>query len=400
MPSRARNVLLGLFGALIPVMLVAGIWIGGHPSTLPSPLRSVFVDEKTRTLEEALDIIEDDYYRRVDRDRLVDDGLKGTVGKLNDRFSAYLDPKEYDRFQDASSGNFSGIGLEVAQIPQGLRVAKVFPGTPAARAGFRKDDRIVAVNGRSIAGKPSSVSTQLIRGKPGTFVSLTVVSGARRSVKRVARAIVESPAVTAAIRKVRGVPFGVVTLASFSAGAHGELRAAINRQLKGGAKGIVLDLRGNGGGLLTESVLVASIFIPDGKIVTTRGRSKPEKVYSATGSAIDRRIPVVVLVDDTSASASEIVTGALQDRGRAKIVGTNTFGKGVFQEVRELPNGGALDITVGEYFLPSGRNIGGGGPKRGKGISPDVRARDRVGTPADEALDVALAQIARVVVTR
>jgi carboxyl-terminal processing protease len=157
----------------------------------------------------------------------------------------------------------------------------------------------------------------------------------------------------------------------------------------------VLDLRGNGGGLLNEAVDVASIFIPDGTIVSTDGRALARHVYTATGGAIPRSVPVVVLVDRGTASSAEIVTGALQDRRRAEVVGTNTYGKGVFQEIRELPNGGALDLTVGEYFLPSGRNLGGGGVREGRGIAPNVRASDDPATARrDEALDAALKALA------
>jgi carboxyl-terminal processing protease len=148
----------------------------------------------------------------------------------------------------------------------------------------------------------------------------------------------------------------------------------------------MLDLRGNGGGLLDEAVKVASIFIPDGTIVSTAGRSQPRQVYVAKGGAIPSTIPMVVLVDTQTASAAEIVTGALKDRGRAKVVGTHTYGKGVFQEVQPLSNGGALDITVGEYFTPSGRNLGGGGVREGRGIPPDVYALDNPLSRADEAL--------------
>ena len=132
----------------------------------------------------------------------------------------------------------------------------------------------------------------------------------------------------------------------------------------------MLDLRDNGGGLLNEAVLVSSIFIGEGTIVSTKGRARPRRVFEATGDPIDADIPVVVLVNRQSASASEIVTGALQDRERAEVVGTRTFGKGVFQEVRRLSNGGALDITVGEYFTPDGRNLGGGGRQAGRRHRP------------------------------
>ena len=148
--------------------------------------------------------------------------------------------------------------------------------------------------------------------------------------------------------------------------------------------GIVLDLRGNGGGLLTEAQLVSSIFIEDGEIVSTRGRSRPERTLDAEGDAIDKDIPVVVLVDGGSASASEIVTGALRDRHRAIVVGTRTFGKGLVQEVKPLSNGGVLDITVANYYLPGGETI------TKAGIRPQVRAVDNPNTDRDEALPVAL----------
>jgi carboxyl-terminal processing protease len=157
-----------------------------------------------------------------------------------------------------------------------------------------------------------------------------------------------------------------------------------------GAKGIVFDLRDNGGGLLDEAVQIASIFVPDGKIVSTKGRNRAEHVYNATGGAISAKIPVAVLVNENTASASEIVTGALQDHKRAVVVGTHTYGKGVFQEIERLSNGGALDITVGEYFTPNGRNLGGGGVRKGAGITPDIKATDNAKTKADDALQAAL----------
>jgi carboxyl-terminal processing protease len=167
------------------------------------------------------------------------------------------------------------------------------------------------------------------------------------------------------------------------------LRAQVQKVLREGARGLILDLRDNGGGLLDEAVNVASIFIPDGTIVSTDGRSQPRQVYTAKGNAIATRIPMVVLVDRGTASAAEIVTGALKDRGRAKAVGTRTYGKGVFQEIQPLPNGGALDITVGEYFTPNGQNLGGGGVRQGRGIAPDIYALDNPRTTRDEALAVA-----------
>jgi carboxyl-terminal processing protease len=175
-----------------------------------------------------------------------------------------------------------------------------------------------------------------------------------------------------------------VRLISFSEGAHAALREAVEKVEKKGAEGIVLDLRGNGGGLLEEAVLVSSIFVEDGKIVSVRGRTRPERSESAQGDAIAPKLPLVVLVDRGSASASEIVTGALRDRGRATVVGTRTFGKGLVQEVQPLSNGGVLDLTVARYYLPKGETISR------KGIQPQVKAEDKLKTKPDEALNKAL----------
>jgi carboxyl-terminal processing protease len=186
-----------------------------------------------------------------------------------------------------------------------------------------------------------------------------------------------------------GVKIGYVQLTSFTDGAGSELRAQVGRLLRAGARGLILDLRENGGGLLDQAVAVASIFIPDGTIVSTDGRSQPRQVYLAKGGAIAVHQPMAVLVDHGTASAAEIVTAALKDRHRALVVGTRTYGKGVFQEIEPLPNGGALDITVGEYFTPSGRNLGGGGVREGAGISPDVYAASNPRATTDTQLGVA-----------
>ena len=167
---------------------------------------------------------------------------------------------------------------------------------------------------------------------------------------------------------------------------------AVQRVLKEGAKGIVFDLRGNGGGLVEEAQLIASTFIPHGVIVSTSGRNQPHQTLMATGGAISPKIPVVVLVDSNTASAAEIVTAALQDHRRATVVGSHTFGKGVFQEEEKLANGGALDITVGEYFTPNGRNLGGGGVRQGAGVKPEVLVKSGLDGP--EGLKVALETLA------
>ena len=373
------------------ITLAMGIYLGGHPSTLPEPVRDVFVQDSDGELyDEAIDTIERDYYRKVDREDLLNQSLDHAVRSLDDRFSNYFAPRDYADFQQATEGRFEGVGMSVTPVDEGLRIVAVYEGSPAARGGLKKGDLITEVDGKSIAGKSSEESTTRIKGPAGTEVQLTVQTGKNERELTLKRAEVAIPVVQSKMREANGHKIAWVRLAGFTAGAHDAVKEGVTKLLDDGAEGVVLDLRDNGGGLLNEAVQISSIFIPDGRIVSTRGRARPERVYDATGGAIDTKIPVVVLVNNNSASASEIVTGALQDRDRATVVGTRTFGKGVFQEIEPLSNGGALDITVGEYFLPSGRNLGGGGVERGAGVKPDIEAKDNPKTPRDEALQAAL----------
>jgi carboxyl-terminal processing protease len=399
MSSRRR--LTYVLVTMLPVLLVAGVWWGGHPEDLPAFARSSLVAHAdTRVVDEAIERISDDYYRPVGRGALANASVAGAVASLHDRFSHYLSPREFHDFDEPPS--FTGIGVSVGGElvdDRGLLIERVFNSSPAARGGLKAGDVIVAVNGRKLEGLSSDAATALIKGPPGTGVQLELegprrgraADGPARAVK-LTRATISEPVVASATRTVHGVKLGVVALSTFSPGSHGEVREAVEKVRREGAKGIVLDLRGNGGGLVEEAQLIASIFVAHGPIVTTRARSLPTQTLSAVGNAIPASIPVVVLVDGNTASASEIVTAALQDHKRATVVGTHTFGKGVFQEEMPLSNGGALDITVGEYFTPNGRNLGGGGIKQGAGVAPEVVVAHGVDTP--QGLEVALNTLA------
>ncbi len=379
---RSRPVVL--IAAFLAV-LTGGIWLGGHPEHLPGPIRDTLVKDDRALRAEVTSSIEDNFYKKVDRKKLEAGSLNGMVESLGDQFSHYLTPEQAARFQEDVHGEFEGVGMNVEEAKRGLRVLRVFGSSPAQRAGIMKDDLIVAVNGRSISGLSSDVAVARIKGPSGTSVRLGVVSGDHdpRTLK-VRRERIDIPVAAGRIVTHNGKKVGVVRLTGFSSGAHGFLRRQVDKVLKKGAQGIVLDLRGNGGGLLTEGVLVASIFIEHGKIVSVRGRSRSERTEDAAGGAISPKIPVVVLVDSGSASASEIVTGALRDRKRATVVGTTTYGKGLVQEMMELSNGGLLDLTVANYYLPNGETI------TTKGIKPAVKARDNPRTARDEALPAAL----------
>ena len=372
------------------LLLCGGIWLGGHPETLPDPVRDAFVDDDRALRAEVVDSIKDSFYKPVKDSDIDQNSLKGIVQGLGDQFSNYLTPAETKEFEASVEGEFEGVGMNVDEDRRGLRVLNVFDGSPAKRGGIKKGEFITAVNGRSIAGVSSDVATARINGPAGTKVRLEVVDPdtAVPRTLTLKRARIEVPVAESKLEERDGQRYGVVELTTFSNGAHGLLRREIDKMTSRGAKGIVLDLRGNGGGLLQEAVLVSSIFIEDGLVTFTKGRTKPRREFEAQGRAISKDIPVVVLVDRGSASASEIVTGALRDTKRATVVGTRTFGKGVFQEVLPLSNGGVLDLTVGEYYLPSGENIGK------KGVRPTVRAVDDPETDRDEALPIALKTLA------
>jgi carboxyl-terminal processing protease len=343
---------------------------------------------------QASEVIRDDYFKPVNDSVLDNASLDGIIRELrrryDDRFSHYLDPHELDLFETAASGRFSGVGLTVTGVKRGLRVASVLPDTPAQRARIEEGDLITTVDGRSLAGVPAEVATARIKGPPGTAVELRVVvgSGGRTRNVELERASVQVPVVRGAIRTVGATKVAHVRYESFRAGAHGQLRSTLERLYRRGADGLVLDLRGNGGGLLNEAVLSASVFLPKGDlVVSTDSRSMGERDYEATGDPLARH-PTVVLVNRDTASAAEILASALGDHGLATIVGTRSFGKGTFQQVIQLEAGGALDLTVGEYFTADGESLAG------KGIRPEVRAADDPQTPRDEGLRRALAVLA------
>ncbi|HWD65400.1 MAG TPA: S41 family peptidase [Solirubrobacteraceae bacterium] len=374
-PARSRRI--WPFGLIAVIALVVGLWFGGHPGWLPSPLRSVFVSQTTseRRVQQVLDLISRDYYRKVNTRGLVSVGLEAAVASLHDPYSHYIPPSGYKSFENETNPRDSGIGIyvNVANPPKnGLGVTGVIPKSPAAQAGLVTGDVITAVGPTSLKGHTSKFDAYLIQGRAGTPVQLTVQTahGPRRV--RLMRANITVPQADSRLLHTHGLKVGYLAYAGFTQGSAGQLKAQLQKMLHQGAQGLILDLRDNGGGLLEEAIKVASLFIRDGTIVTTRGRSQPTIVYTALGHPLAPSIPMVVLVNRDTASSAEIVTGALKDRGRAEVVGTNTYGKGVFQEIQNLPGGGALDITVGEYFTPNGQNLGGGGVTEGRGIRPNV----------------------------
>ena len=375
LPGFAAGALVAAAIAVAVVALTGGF---GGGSDLPTDARET---------------IEQNYFQAVDGSMLDNASVDGMVSALkkryHDRFSHYFDPHQLREFDASTSGRFSGVGLTVTGVKRGLKVASVIPHTPAQRAGIKPGEVIVGVDGHSIAGVPEQVAVGRIKAPPGTPVTLRVVSrsGKGRQVT-LKRASVAVPVATGQIKHAGATKVADVRFATFSAGAHGELSQTIERLDRRGAQGLVLDLRGNGGGLLQEAVLSASLFLKKGeRVVSTKSRTMGNRDYDALGHPLPAH-PTVVLIDHNTASAAEILASALQEHHLATVVGTRSFGKGTFQEVIRLAAGGALDLTVGRYFTANGTSL------LGKGIKPDVHARDDPNTKGDEALHRALAVLA------
>jgi carboxyl-terminal processing protease len=253
---------LSLIAAAI-ALLAAGIYLGGHPDRLPGFVRDPLVgDQDTAVVREAIDKIHDTYYRDIPESQLADDSLKGVIASLHDQFSNYFTPKEYKHFQEVSNSQFSGIGIEVQPDPKGLRIARVFDESPAKHEGLRVGDRITAVGKTSLKGRPLEYSRSLITGPPGSEVAITIERNGKSRPVTLTRATITAPVVASSLRTVDGKKLAVVSLDTFTTpGAHAQVYDAIQRRLKQGAQGIVLDLRHNGGGLVKEARLVARAFM-------------------------------------------------------------------------------------------------------------------------------------------
>jgi carboxyl-terminal processing protease len=303
------------------------------------------------------------YYRRLPKRVLGKPTVPGLLHALHDRYTTYLSPSEYRVARRASAGGYGGIGVFVLPAPGGLLVRRTVVG-PAQVAGVRTGDTIMAVDGSSTAALSFHEAMGRILGRPGSLVKLRVLRAGHALQFDLVR---RKYALHSVHTRIAG-RVGIVRLDAFTGGTAAASRAAVARLRRQGASAIVLDLRGNPGGLLDEAVGVVSLFLrPGSSIVSLAGAHKPLRIlYSHGGSA--STIPLAVLVDGGSASASEVVAGALKDHGRASIVGEPTYGKSLVQEIVRLPSGAALKLTVARYLTPAGVDISR------NGVQPDIRS--------------------------
>ena len=301
-------------------------------------------------------------------EQLARGAVKGMleVLKKEDPYALFYSPTAYRSFQELTTGEFSGIGVWLKDKEEGLTIVSVLPSTPAVTAGLREGDVIRTIDGKAVADITSDEAVAHIKGPEGTEVSLGILREGEDLEFEITRAEIALPNLQA---NLRADDLGYIQLFGFARGAATEVRDEVDAMLDQGAEGIVLDLRNNGGGLFSEAVEVASVFIEDGDVVIYRERPEGDTTYEAEGDAFED-VPLVVLVNEGTASASEIVAGALQDQERATLIGVKTYGKGSVQEVVRLRDASALKLTTAAYLTPEGRDI------NGSGIEPDVEVAE------------------------
>ncbi|HDZ59332.1 MAG TPA: S41 family peptidase [Actinobacteria bacterium] len=390
MPRSLKVFYISLAMALV---FLLGVYFGGHYYRL-SPLISVMPENVRSALfpgnnllqlaAEVEGILEENFYQPVNRSDLDNGAIQGMVSSLDDPYSTYMSPEDYqDYIEHHQEGAYVGVGILLEPKDGRLIVVQPLENSPADEAGILAGDEVIGIDGELVAGRVDGEAAAMIRGKVGTTVVLTIKRGEEEFDVSLERRELELPIVTEKMLDRDGRKIGYIRLEQFTLDSGAKVRGAMDKLAGEGAEAVILDLRNNGGGLLDEAVNVASVFIEDGTVVSVADRDGNEDVYEARGDA-DETIPLVVLVNNFSASASEIVAGAIKDDARGLLVGTRTFGKGVVQNLRPLSNGGAIKYTSGVYYTPAGINI------NEVGIEPDVVADDNPDTPEDETLEQAV----------
>jgi carboxyl-terminal processing protease len=366
MNSFSRNTLILLLGLVLGVSLAIGKAVlaerpGQQSKGLPL--------ETVRTLSEVFDKIKSNYVDPVDDKTLLENAIRGMLTGL-DPHSSYLDAKAFEELRVGTTGEFGGLGIVVGMEDGFVKVISPIDDTPAQRAGIKAGDLIIRLDDTPVKGLSLDEAVKIMRGKPGTRITLTIV---REGEDQPLKFTIKRDRIRVKSVKFRMLEpgYAYVRISQFQERTGSDLRKAISKlrkQSKGRLKGLVLDLRNNPGGLLDAAVSVSDAFLDKGVIVTVKGRTADNKLsQSATPGDVTKGAPMVVLANEGSASASEIVAGALQDHRRAVIMGQKTFGKGSVQTVIPLGNDSALKLTTARYYTPSGRSI------QAEGIEPDIK---------------------------
>lgn len=419
--SNLGRAFVGVFGAVAIgiVALFLGLMLGADPGTrdllesrLPAELSGTLFAEEEGVFplqQEVLRRLDQSYYQELEADTLEVGAVRGMLGRLEDGYTGYLDPEQYELMMEHTEGSYSGVGMVVEMKGRFVTVISTFEGAPAQESGVRPGDLILGVDDTSTQGLSLTEVVNLIKGEEGTDVVLQTyrapagqeldlqeIDGDRGRLPpngtteeiTVTRKVIDIPVVETEMLEAATGKVAYIRLLGFSEGAADLLRSEVEEAVEeDGVEAVIIGLRNNGGGLLTEAVKVAGIFIEDGTVVTTEGLHSPKRTYEAVGDAYED-IPLYVVVNEYSASASEIVAGAVKDTGRGVLVGETTFGKGLVQTIQMLSNGGALRVTTAAYVTPKGTDI------NHQGIDPEYEVTD---DPETEDVDEPLQKVLELV---
>ena len=345
--------------------------------------------EKIDLFSEVLETIQNEYVEDVDQAEAMDSAINGLLQSL-DPYSSYMNQETFEESQSETSGEFGGLGIEVSMEAGVVKVIAPIDDTPASRAGIKAGDYIVKINAEQVRGKTLMEAVKLMRGPVGTSIEITVRRKGLKKAKifKITRKIIEIKSV---ISKLVDNKVGYLRLRAFNQNSSHQLKKEISKLEKNKKLvGYILDLRNNPGGLLTQAIEISDLFLNDGEIVSTKGKKNREnrKFFARKGDRIKGK-PLIVLINNGSASASEIVAGALQDQKRAVLLGETTFGKGSVQSIIPLKNKGALRLTISKYYLPSGKSISE------VGVLPDIKIEEKgeefsINTETDNQLNYAI----------
>ena len=345
--------------------------------------------EKIDLFSEVLEKIQDEYVDEIDQSEVMDSAINGVLQSL-DPYSAYMNPEIFEEMQTETSGEFGGLGIEVSMEAGVVKVISPIDDTPASKAGVKSGDYIVKINGEQVQGKTLMEAVNLMRGPVGTAIEITIRRKGLKKAKnfKITREIIEIKSV---VSKLIDNEIGYLRLRAFNENSGNQLKKEIIKfEKRRNLVGYIFDLRNNPGGLLSQAVKITDFFLNDGEIVSTKGRRTKEnrKFFAQKGDKIKGK-PLIVLINNGSASAAEIVAGALQDQKRAILLGETTYGKGSVQSIIPLKNRGAIRLTISKYYLPSGKSISE------IGVSPDIFVEEEdeefvINTETDNQLNYAV----------
>ena len=345
--------------------------------------------KKIDLFSEVLEKIQNEYVNEIDQAEVMDSAINGVLQSL-DPYSAYMNPETFKEMKTETSGEFGGLGIEISMEHGLVKVISPIDDTPASRAGIKAGDYIIRINNEQVQGKSLFEAVNLMRGPVGSPIEITIRRKGLKKAKifKIVREIIEIRSVVSKLIEKR---VGYIRLRAFNENSSGQLIKEISKLEKNDKPvGYIFDLRNNPGGLLSQAVTISDIFLDDGEIVSTKGRKKSEnrKFFAKNGDRIKGK-PLIVLINNGSASAAEIVAGALQDQKRAVLLGEETYGKGSVQSIIPLKNRGAIRLTISKYYLPSGKSISE------VGVSPDIKIEEEneefsINTITDNQLDYAV----------